>query len=156
METCADKNVDIVILGFLTHITFGGSTYPRLQLVSSRQIRQADIVSDGHEQSPGIPSTQTPEMLRMAPGLSFYGTLEADIKQCQIKYGKKILLSLGGTGNSLLLGSDQDALAFANNLWELFGPIGKVDPSLRPFGAAVLDGFDLSTLPFVNRHSPSH
>ncbi|KAK4131121.1 glycoside hydrolase family 18 protein [Trichocladium antarcticum] len=126
LETCADKNVDIVILGFLTHITFGGGTYPRLQL------------------SPGIPSAQTPAMLRVAPGLSFYGTLEADIKQCQIKYGKKILLSLGGAGNSLPLGSDQDALSFAHNLWELFGPMGKIDPSLRPFGTAVLDGFDLN------------
>ena len=83
-------------------------------------------------------------MLRTAPGLSFYATLEADITQCQARYGKKIVLSLGGTGNSLPLGSDQDALSFANNLWELFGPVGKIDPVLRPFGSAVLDGFDLS------------
>jgi hypothetical protein len=34
LETCADPNVDIVILGFLSDVTFGESIYPRLQLVS--------------------------------------------------------------------------------------------------------------------------
>ena len=33
LETCADPNVDILILGFLTDVTYGGSIYPRLQLV---------------------------------------------------------------------------------------------------------------------------
>ena len=32
-ETCADPNVDIVILGFVTNVVFGGGIYPRLQLV---------------------------------------------------------------------------------------------------------------------------
>lgn len=68
------------------------------------------------------------------------------MKQCQAKYGKKILLSIGGPGNSLPLGSDQAALSFANILWELFGPAAKIHPGMRPFGTAVLDGSYLSTL----------
>jgi hypothetical protein len=34
LETCADPNVDIVVLGFLTDVTYDG-IYPRLQLVRS-------------------------------------------------------------------------------------------------------------------------
>jgi hypothetical protein len=34
LETCANPNVDIVILGFLTDVTYDG-IYPRLQLVRS-------------------------------------------------------------------------------------------------------------------------
>jgi hypothetical protein len=84
-------------------------------------------------------------MKQLAPGLSVYGSLEADIFQCQTKHGKKIFLSIGGQGNTLPLATDEDAITFANHLWELFGPAGRIDPGLRPFGSAVLDGFDLST-----------
>ncbi len=86
-------------------------------------------------------------MKQLAPGLSFYPTLESDIAQCQARYGKKIFLSIGGAGNSLPLTSDQAAIAFADRLWDLFGPAGHIDPALRPFGSAVLDGFDLSAPP---------
>jgi len=86
-------------------------------------------------------------MKELAPGLSFYRTLEGDIAQCQTKYGKKIFLSIGRPGNSVPLKSDEEAIDFANRLWELFGPAGKIDPTLRPFGSAVLDGFDLSSSP---------
>lgn len=34
LETCANPNINIVILGFITDVTYGGSTYPRLQCVS--------------------------------------------------------------------------------------------------------------------------
>lgn len=63
--------------------------------------------------------------------------------------GKKIFLSIGGAGNSLPLTSDQGAISFANRVWELFGPVAKIDPGLRLFGTAVLDGFDLSMPPFL-------
>ncbi|KAK4151439.1 glycoside hydrolase superfamily [Chaetomidium leptoderma] len=126
-ETCADPSVDIIILGFLTDVTYGRrSIYPRLQL------------------SPCLPNTPTTQMRRLAPGLSFYPTLETDILRCQTKHGKKILLSIGGEGNTLPLASDEDAITFANHLWALFGPAGRIDPGLRPFGSVVLDGFDLN------------
>jgi hypothetical protein len=92
-------------------------------------------------------------MKQLAPGLSVYGSLEADIFQCQTKHGKKIFLSIGGQGNTFPLATDEDAITFANHLWELFGPAGRIDPGLRPFGSAVLDGFDLST--FLVAPTPS-
>lgn len=79
LGTCADKNVNIVILGFLTYATFGGSAYPRLQLVSTCSERDANNGANGHEQSSTLPSTKTPQMIDLAPGLSFYATLEAEI-----------------------------------------------------------------------------
>ncbi|KAI9275856.1 glycoside hydrolase superfamily [Phascolomyces articulosus] len=62
-----------------------------------------------------------------------------DIKACQAK-GKKVLISLGGAAGSYGFQNDNDAVTFANTLWNLFGN-GK--SNTRPFGDAVLDGFDL-------------
>ncbi|KAH6649780.1 glycoside hydrolase superfamily [Chaetomium tenue] len=126
LEICSDPNVDIVILGFLSEVTYGASIYPRLQL------------------NPCMTNTQTSQMKKLAPGLFYYPTIEADITECQTKYGKKIFLSIGGEGNTLPLASDEDAITFADHVWELFGPPGHIDPSLRPFGSAVLDGYDLN------------
>ncbi|KAK4191227.1 glycoside hydrolase [Podospora australis] len=125
-DTCADPNVDIVVLGFITAIQADGSYFPRLQL------------------SPIIPGFRTPSMVLNAPGLAYYATLEAQIKRCQTQYGKKVLLSLGGAGHDLLLRSDQEAVTFANRLWSLFGPVGAISDDLRPFGSAVIDGIDLA------------
>ncbi|KAK4104282.1 glycoside hydrolase family 18 protein [Parathielavia hyrcaniae] len=123
---CADTSANIVVLGSLTPVTSDGSTYPRLQL------------------SPSLARTQTSRMRQLAPGLSTYPALEGDIAQCQTIHDKKILLSIGGRGNSLPLASGQDATAFADRVSEFFGPTGRIDPALRPFGSAVPDGFDLS------------
>ena len=49
-------------------------------------------------------------------------------------------MSLGGASGSYGFQNDKDAVTFANTLWDLFGN-GKSDT--RPFGDAVLDGFDL-------------
>ncbi|KAK4169195.1 glycoside hydrolase superfamily, partial [Cladorrhinum sp. PSN259] len=122
---CEDPNVDIMVLGFITAITAEGSNYPRLQL-----------------QSP-IPGVLTPLMAVQATGLLYYASLETDIQTCQSRYGKKILLSIGGATSNLVLRNDAHAIAFANTLWALFGPTGYVPNGLRPFGQAVVDGFDL-------------
>ncbi|KAI9262665.1 glycoside hydrolase superfamily [Sporodiniella umbellata] len=61
-----------------------------------------------------------------------------DIKECQ-KKGKTILVSLGGAAGSYGFANDQDASAFADTLWNVFGN-GK--SNTRPFGDAVVDGFD--------------
>ena len=66
-----------------------------------------------------------------------YNTI--DIKACQAQ-GKKVLMSLGGAAGSYGFQNENDAVTFANTLWDLFGN-GKSDT--RPFGDAVLDGFDL-------------
>ncbi|RCH80995.1 Chitinase 1 [Rhizopus stolonifer] len=62
-----------------------------------------------------------------------------DIKACQNK-GKTILLSLGGAAGSYGFSNDDDATAFADTLWDTFGN-GESDT--RPFGDAIVDGFDL-------------
>ncbi|ORX54530.1 glycoside hydrolase [Hesseltinella vesiculosa] len=63
----------------------------------------------------------------------------ADIKTCQSK-GKKVLLSLGGAAGSYGFTSDAQATTFANTLYGMFG---KGTHQYRPFGDAVIDGFDL-------------
>jgi chitinase len=65
--------------------------------------------------------------------------LNADIKSCQ-KKGKSVLMSLGGAAGSYGFANDKDAKAFADTLWNTFGG---GDSKTRPFGDAVLDGFDL-------------
>lgn len=62
-----------------------------------------------------------------------------DIKTCQSK-GKKILLALGGASGAYGFTSDSQGETFANTLWDLFG---KGSSDTRPFGDAVIDGFDL-------------
>ncbi|KAK1750593.1 glycoside hydrolase superfamily, partial [Echria macrotheca] len=128
-DQCADPNIDIVILGFLTSLRYNNTAgaFPRLEL------------------SAACPSLQTEVMQTLAPGLAYYPQLEADILRCQGRYGKKILLSLGGAGSGegLGIGSDEEAGGVADVLWGLFGPPGVVDEGLRPFGGAVVDGFDL-------------
>ena len=57
--------------------------------------------------------------------------------------GKKVLLSLGGAiPNNQHLDSDASAVGFATFLWEAFGPEDTSKTTPRPFGNAVVDGFD--------------
>lgn len=62
----------------------------------------------------------------------------SEIKSCQ-SAGKKVFLSLGGGATSYGFTSDSDAEAFAETLWNYFGGGSS---STRPFGDAVVDGFD--------------
>ncbi|CAO3598104.1 unnamed protein product [Absidia cylindrospora] len=66
--------------------------------------------------------------------------MEKEIQTCQ-KKGKKILLSLGGASGSYGLASAKDGETWANKLWNTFG--NGHDAKTRPFGKAVVDGFDL-------------
>lgn len=67
--------------------------------------------------------------------------LREDIKTCQTTHGKTILLSLGGaTYNQGGWSSASQAESAAQLVWNMFGPVRTgVD---RPFGTAVVDGFD--------------
>ena len=65
-----------------------------------------------------------------------------DITTCQQK-GKTILLSIGGaTYSEGGFKSEADAQAGAKLIWETFGPVQNGSNALRPFGNAILDGFD--------------
>lgn len=66
--------------------------------------------------------------------------MEKEIQTCQ-KKGKKVLLSLGGAAGSYGLASAKDGTTWADKLWDTFGA-GSGRQS-RPFGKAVVDGFDL-------------
>ncbi|KAI8334772.1 glycoside hydrolase superfamily, partial [Chlamydoabsidia padenii] len=66
--------------------------------------------------------------------------MEKEIQTCQ-KKGKKVLLSLGGAAGSYGLASTKDGATWADKLWSTFG--GGKDKQPRPFGKAVVDGFDL-------------
>jgi chitinase len=83
-----------------------------------------------------------------------------DIAICQQVYGKKVLLSIGGGHHAnYFIESDSSAVNFANFLWGAFGPVKDEWASTggpRPFGDAVVDGFDfdiesdLPSAPVVN------
>lgn len=67
-----------------------------------------------------------------------------DITACQKTYGKKIFLGLGGASpTNQYFPSNTAALQFADFLWGAFGPVNTSWTGPRPFGSAVIDGFDL-------------
>lgn len=69
-------------------------------------------------------------------------TVETDIKYCQSQ-GKKIMLSIGGGGGSVQFDNMTSIQDLANQLWDMFGPVRANYTGPRPFGSAVLDGFDM-------------
>jgi len=129
---CADPNIDIVILAFVITSSYDGK-YPDLNFGAAC-------------------SGQTSEMVAESPGLLSCPELEGYIDICQQTYGKKVLLSIGGSTSSLSFSSASDASGFANILWQLFGPPGNIDIQLRPFGNVSVDGFDVGKLSHLSHH----
>lgn len=69
--------------------------------------------------------------------------LREDIQLCQSTYQKTIMLSIGGaTYTEGGFSSSAAAVAAANNVWAMFGPEQAGSTVKRPFGQAVVDGFD--------------
>ncbi|KAI5910711.1 Chitinase 3 [Candida parapsilosis] len=75
--------------------------------------------------------------------------IAADIQSCQAK-GKIVLLSLGGASGSYGFTSDDQAKKFAHTAWDLFGNSDTLSASERPFGSAILDGFDFDIENHIN------
>lgn len=117
-EYCEDESADIILLSFL-YIYFGTGGLPVIDFSSAC--------------SDGTPFPRT--------GLLSCPTMAQDIKTCQSK-GKTILLSLGGASGSYGFDSGSQGTEFADTLWNLF--LGGSSDT-RPFGTAILDGFDLDT-----------
>jgi chitinase len=121
---CADRNIDIAILAFVVSRNDSGGPYPRVNFGAAC-------------------GGQTPLMVQKAPGLLSCPELAADIETCQKVYGKKVLLSIGGSSGSIMFNTKSEASAFGGIIWDLFGPQGKIDLDLRPFGSVSIDGFDI-------------
>ncbi|PSR80667.1 glycoside hydrolase family 18 protein [Coniella lustricola] len=69
--------------------------------------------------------------------------IEADIEECQSSYNKTIMLSIGGaTYTEGGFTSSTAAIAAAQEIWAMFGPVQASSTVDRPFGDAVVDGFD--------------
>ncbi|KAI7785908.1 glycosylhydrolase family 18-1 [Diaporthe eres] len=69
--------------------------------------------------------------------------IEEDIQLCQSSYQKTIMLSIGGaTYTEGGFSSSDAAVSAANNIWAIFGPEQAGSTVKRPFGQAVVDGFD--------------
>ena len=112
---CDSPSVDIIPLAFL-YTFFGPSSAPLLDLSNI-------CSSSGNGVFPGTK-------------LANCAFLAADIEYCQGK-GKAVTLSLGGAQASVGFTSDEQAIEFADTIWEMF--LGG-NSSVRPFGTAVLDG----------------
>ncbi|KAH8655827.1 glycoside hydrolase superfamily [Xylariales sp. PMI_506] len=67
--------------------------------------------------------------------------IQAGITHCQ-SLGKPVLLSIGGGGSPDFSLQAANAQSFADTLWEIFGPVVPGSTLPRPFGTAVIDGFD--------------
>ena len=128
-QICADPEVDVVILAFVTTL-FGPGGWPTLNMgphcwAASAAQSQAgatsliDCVSDGFADH---------------------------VQQCQ-DVGKKVMLSLGGAlgYSDTTIPSDRDAEMLASKLWNLFlgGTEIPATNAIRPFGNVVLDGIDI-------------
>ncbi|KAL8722562.1 MAG: hypothetical protein Q9225_000957 [Loekoesia sp. 1 TL-2023] len=123
---CADSSIDIIPIAFLNifpdQVNRG---YPGTNFGNQ-------CGSETYKNKDGSSS----------PLLSNCPFIGPDIKTCQAM-GKKILLSLGGaipTNQSIK--DDNSAKSFAKFLWNAFGPVDPTYDGPRPFGDAVVDGFD--------------
>lgn len=69
--------------------------------------------------------------------------IREDIGICQDEYSKTIMLSIGGaTYTEGGFSSSSAAVAAAQTVWAMFGPEQSGSSVNRPFGTAVVDGFD--------------
>ncbi|KAF2264740.1 family 18 glycoside hydrolase [Lojkania enalia] len=124
---CNNGDVDVVLLAFLLRFNGAGGS-PVMNFANQ---------GDRCTVFPGTETFSCPE-------------IEADIKTCQSQ-GKTIILSLGG--DSYTEGGYPTADAAregAAKIWASFGPVQSGSSALRPFGTAVVDGFDFDFEANVN------
>ncbi|UKZ81549.1 hypothetical protein TrVFT333_009321 [Trichoderma virens FT-333] len=78
-----------------------------------------------------------------APNLLNCPQVAADIVECQQTYGKTIMMSLfGSTYSESGFSSSSAAVSAAQEIWAMYGPVQSGNSTPRPFGNAVVDGFD--------------
>ncbi|KAL4793404.1 glycoside hydrolase superfamily [Aspergillus venezuelensis] len=116
---CDDANIDVIVLAFLMTVNgLGGA--PEVDFSTA---------SEDCEVFPGTNLKNCPQ-------------IGEEITTCQSK-GKTILLSIGGaTYSEGGFASTSAADAGAELIWKTFGPDSGDSKIHRPFGKAVIDGFD--------------
>lgn len=119
---CQDSTIDIIPISFLT--AFGVGAY---QLNFANACEGVNVAGSTLLQCDQI---------------------AADIKTCQAA-GKKILLSVGGAAGSYGFSSAAQATQAADDMWNYFGGGSS---SIRPFGTAIVDGFDLD----IENNAPAY
>ncbi|KAJ0109052.1 hypothetical protein J7T55_002244 [Diaporthe amygdali] len=113
---CSDTDIDIISISFLTEIT-----NPVVNFANA---------GDNCTVFTGTTLLSCPQ-------------IEEDIQLCQGSYDKTIMLSVGGaTYTEGGFSSPAAAITAANNVWAMFGPVQSASSVKRPFGNAVIDGFD--------------
>ncbi|KAI9036182.1 glycoside hydrolase family 18 protein [Aspergillus affinis] len=123
---CQNSDIDVFQISFLTRINGAGG------------VPEVNFANAGNNCTtfPGTSLLNCPQIAE-------------DIQDCQ-KAGKTILLSIGGaTYTEGGFSSEAAAISGAQLLWETFGPVSNSAAS-RPFGNAVIDGFDLDFEATVN------
>ncbi|OXV11386.1 hypothetical protein Egran_00852 [Elaphomyces granulatus] len=117
---CQNSDIDVFILAFVIAIRGPGGV-PEINFASA---------GNNCTTFPGTALLNCPQ-------------IGADIKTCQAA-GKTIILSIGGsTYGGGEFTTTNDTIAAANILWTTFGPVTSDSSVDRPFGNAVVDGFDL-------------
>ncbi|KAK6538890.1 hypothetical protein TWF694_010447 [Orbilia ellipsospora] len=122
--TCSNPSVDVVIISFVTSF-YGKAGVPILNL--SDQCGTYFVYNGSTNANNYTDILSCPQI----------GT---QITQCQA-LGKKIFLSLGGATYTSAWTAAQ-AQDRANTIWAMFGPPSGNYP-YRPFGSAIIDGYDL-------------
>lgn len=120
---CANTNLDIIPMSFVTRITTGKGGVPVINFANSGDTCSVFNNTD----------------LWSCPSYA------DEIKTCQQTYNKTILLSIGGaTYNEAGFKTQAGAISAANLMWATFGPqSAATNTTLRPFYDAVIDGFDI-------------
>jgi hypothetical protein len=101
LQMCADPNMSIVILGFLTDLPYGGSNYPQLQLVRTHPSRPFTTLStygNSNPQNPSISNIQTSQMQQLAPGLSYYRPSSPTSRSARHSTARRSSSALAGQG----------------------------------------------------------
>jgi chitinase len=142
MPTCApdadettDTEIEIIPLGFMNAIK------------NPTTLNFANA-GDNCTAFSGTTLLDCPQLQSVLPSAPLLTTLplttpsRSDIQTCQ-SLGKTILLSIGGsTYTEGGFSSSSEAQQWANVIWAMFGPVQSSSSVDRPFGSAVVDGFD--------------
>ncbi|RPA85390.1 glycoside hydrolase [Ascobolus immersus RN42] len=116
-DYCADSNYDTVIIGFINNWNPDGTN---VTINVSNACTGWRTFPDSH--------------------MLYCPTIAEDIKICQTQHNKKILMSIGGGAAAYDSVPDKaSGHRLAENIWNAFGKGWTYE---RPFGSAVVDGFD--------------